>query len=125
MDEILLSAYSRYYDTLEKTGYLSYQNAEKLLILSFIRDFVYHDFRGILSKEDYMLIERALDCIYGTTCLMPYPDYLKMGKLYLGEITEIAQRVKAVEDTNVLKLIHDTEEAEGLKDSDVFVMAEE
>lgn len=103
MDEIIYNALCNYYHVLEKTGYVSYSQMERLLILCFYRDFVYNDFRGTLSKEDYGIIERALDCLWGSTCLMPYPDYLKMGKLYLGEITEIAQRVKTLEETEVLK----------------------
>jgi hypothetical protein len=65
---------------------------------------VYHDYRGLLSKADYSLIEQALNCLYGSTCLIPYPDYLKMGKLHLGEMTEMAQRIKRAEDTEVVKV---------------------
>ena len=35
----------------------------------------------------------ALDCLFGSTCLIPYPDYLKMGKLHLGDMTEVSQRI--------------------------------
>ena len=85
---------------------MSNAQAKKLLLLIFYRDFVYHDYRGLLSREDYLLIERALDCLWGSTCLIPYPDYLKMGKLHLGEMTEMAQRVKNLEDTEVLKAMN-------------------
>ena len=34
---------------------------------------------------------------------MSYPDYLKMGKLHLGEMTEMATRIKNLEDTTVVK----------------------
>ena len=122
MDEMIYSALSRYYNTLEKTGYMSYTNLQKLLLLIFYRDFVFEDYRGWLSKDDYRLIERALNCLYGSTCLIPYPDYLKMGKLNLGSMTELAQRVKNIEDTSVLKLIHDTETK---NPSDVLVIADE
>lgn len=122
MDEILYEALTKYFNTLELSGYMPRQNGFKLLILCFYRDYVFQDFRGLLSKTDYCLIERALDCIYGTSCLIPYPDYLKMGKLYLGELTEMAQRVKALEDTNVVKVMHGLEED---PQSDVQVVSEE
>jgi hypothetical protein len=48
-----------------------------------------------------------------------------MGKINLGSVTEIAQRVKTLEDTDVLKLIHDLDSAEGTEESDVMVVAEE
>lgn len=103
MDEIIYNAFGSYYNVLEKLGYISYPQSQKLLLLCFYRDFVFHDYRGLLNKEDYYLIERALDCLWGSTCLIPYPDYLKMGKLHIGEMTEMAQRVKNLEDTEVLK----------------------
>lgn len=122
MNEILYNALTKYYHALELKGYMANSHAVKLLILIFFRDFVFHDYRGLITKEDYHLIEKALDCIYGSTCLMPYPDYLKMGKLYLGEMTEMAQRVKTLEDTPVLKLLN-PEDAESNPNSDVLVVA--
>ena len=104
MDELIYNGVGSYYNALEKTGYMSYANMQKLLLLIFYRDFVFHDYRGLLSKEDYRLIERALDCLWGSTCLIPYPDYLKMGKLHLGEMTEMAQRIKKAENTKVVKV---------------------
>lgn len=123
MDEIIYEALSKYYHALELKGYMNVSHSSKLLALIFYRDYVYQDFRGLIKKEDYRLIERALDCIYGTSCLIPYPDYLKMGKLHIGEITELAQRVATLEDTDVVKVIHDAEEGEVT--SDVIVMEEE
>ena len=120
MDEIIYNAFGSYYNALEKLGYISYPQSQKLLLLCFYRDFVFHDYKGLLNKEDYYLIERALDCLWGSTCLIPYPDYLKMGKLHIGEMTEMAQRVKNLEDTNVLKAF-DAEGASG----DIIITAEE
>ena len=122
MDEMVYEALVRYYSTLEKTGYIPCSQVAKLLVLVFYVDFVFNDYRGILSRDDYMMIGRALDCLYGTTCLIPYPDYLRMGKLNLGSMTEMAQRVKALENTKVVKLA-DVEVAS--EESDVLVMAEE
>jgi len=125
MDEMIYNALTSYYNALSKLGYMSNSQAEKLLLLTFYRDFVFNDYRGLISKDDYQVIERALNCLYGTTCLIPYPDYLKMGKLHLGEVTELAQRVKTIEDSDVVKLIHDLDSAEGTIPSDVLVYAEE
>lgn len=126
MDEIIYNALTRYYNVLEKTGYMSYPHAQKLLVLIFYRDFVYHDYRGNITEDDYLLIERALDCLYGSTCLIPYPDYLKMGKLHIGEITELARRVTTLENKEVVQVIHDLDSAVN-KDSssDILVFAEQ
>lgn len=123
MDEMILNSLNQYYTVLKKMGYYKYADVKKLLILIFYRDFVFNDYRGLLTRADYMLIERALNCLYGTTCLIPYPDYLKMGKLKLGEITEIGQRLKNLEDTSVIKLIHDN--PDGLSESDIKIYEED
>lgn len=125
MDEIVYESLSRYYHALEMKGYMAYGESVKLLLLVFYKDFVFHDYRGLLSKEDYQYIEKALNCLFGSSCLIPYPDYLKMGKLYLGEITEMAHRVKNLEDTSVVKLIHDLDQAEGDVKNDIQVVADE
>lgn len=93
MDEVLYNSLCRYFNALSKLGSMSYSQVDKLLVLIFYKHFVYEDYRGYLSKEDYRGIERALDCLFGSTCLIPYPDYLKMGKLHLGDMTEISQRI--------------------------------
>lgn len=124
MDEIVYSALSVYFNALEKTGYMSFANMQKLLVLIFYRDFVFNDYRGYITVEDYRLIERALDCLYGSTCLIPYPDYLKMGKLNLGQVSELACRVKTLEDTEVVKAV-DPSTIVTSENSDVTVYAEE
>ena len=124
MDNIIYTALKGYYDALEKLGYMSSKHSEKLLVLCFLRDFVFHDYRGLLNKEDYYLIEKALNCLYGSTCLIPYPDYLKMGKLHLGETTEIAHRLKELEEADVVKVIHDLTSVENTN-SDVLICVEE
>ena len=124
MDEMLYSSLSRYFNALEVKGYMPYSQMEKLMILCFYKDFVFGDYRGIISKNDYLLIERALDCLYGSSCLIPYPDYLKMGKLHLGETTELATRLKVLENTEVLKAA-DFADTEGTIESDIIIVAEE
>lgn len=125
MGDILLEALTKYYHALEVKGYMPKAHSEKLLVMAFYWDFMYNDYRALLSKKDYCLIERALDCIYGTSCLIPYPDYLKMGKLHLGEMTEMAQRVKTLEETEVVKVIHDLDSVNSDPQSDIVITAEE
>lgn len=125
MDEIIYNALSRYYHALSLKGYMPEIDSDKLLVFIFLRDFVFTDYRGYIKEKDYHLIEKALDCLYGTTCLIPYPDYLKMGKLYLGQITEMAERLKTLEDTEVVKLIKDLSSVDNEIDNDIMVVVDE
>ena len=93
MDKVLYDSLYRYFATLAKVGNVSYNSVDKLLVLIFYKHFIYEDYRGNLSKEDYNTIEQALDCLFGSTCLIPYPNYLEMGKLHLGDMTEVSQRI--------------------------------
>lgn len=121
MDSIIYKAITQYYAALCKLGYYSYESVFALLVLCFYRDFVFHDYRAVLSRKDYHDIERALNCLFGSNCLIPYPDYLKMGKLHIGEMTELAQRVRILEDTDVLKSL----DADGTVDTDIIITSNE
>ena len=120
MDSIVYNAITKYYAALSKLGYYKYGDVFSLLVLCFLRDFVYQDYRGILNKSDYSIIEKALNCLFGSNCLIPYPDYLKMGKLHIGEMTEMAQRVKTLEETEVLKAFDGDDE-----NSDIMIISED
>lgn len=122
MDELVYETLATYFNVLEKTGYLADNHTYNLLVLLFYKEYIFNDYRGYLTKEDYKLIEKALDCLYGNTCLIPYPDYLKMGKLHLGEATELACRLKTLEDTEVLKEMQKTEI---LPESDIVIIKQE
>lgn len=97
MEDFLYNAYNHYFAALKTLGYYSYKDVEKLLVLDFIVSMIY-DYRGYVKKEDYAVFERALECLWGTSCLIPYADYLKMGKLRLGDMTEVFCRLKGMED---------------------------
>lgn len=103
MDEFVYNSVSSYFHALSVMGYMKQKSVNSLLVLLFYYHLIYHDYRGYISREDYRAIERALNCLYGTNCLIPYPDYLKMGKLRLGGMTELASRVRTLEDTEVIK----------------------
>ena len=121
MDSMVYAALTGYFKALGKTGYYKYEDVFSLLVLCFYRDYVFNDYRGIISRNDYREIENALNCLFGANCLIPYPDYLKMGKLHLGEMTEVAQRVKTLEETKVLKAMN----ADGSSDSDIIIVGDE
>ena len=65
MDKVLYDSLYRYFSTLTSVGNVSYNNVNKLLVLIFYKHFIYEDYRGNISKEDYNIIEQALECLYG------------------------------------------------------------
>lgn len=87
MDNIVYEALKSYFNTLSVLGYESYEEVYKLIYLISILDFTYNDFKGYITEEDYRIIQDSLYCIFGTSCLIPYPQFCKSnkitGKLYL------------------------------------------
>lgn len=118
MDELVYNALDRYFHALELKGYQKWEDVEKLLVLIFYKDFVYNDYRGLISKEDYLVLEKALNCLFGTSCLLPYLECMNTKTLYLGATSELAQRIKALEETSVLKFNN------GDNNSDIMVVEE-
>lgn len=92
MERIVYNSLLKYFKSLEYVGYIDDLNTNKLLVLTFIHNILYNDYRGYISKEDYFIIEKALNCLFGT-CLISYPDYNKMGKLHIGEVSELSHRL--------------------------------
>lgn len=74
MVKVLFEALKRYFNQLTHTGYVSYNKVNKLLVLSIIYD-VFEIFKCDITSEDYAIIEKALVCLYGSNCLIPYPKY--------------------------------------------------
>lgn len=99
MSEYLYNNIKHYFAALKKLGYYNYGDVYKLIVLIFWYRLLFEDYRGYVKREDYRTVEKALNCLYGSSCLIPYADYLKMGKLKLGEITELSQRVSTLEET--------------------------
>lgn len=101
MDNIVYNSIKRYFNALSVLGYKSYNDTYKLLYVISIRDFVYNDFMGMITEDDYRIIERSLYNVFGTTCLLPYPQFCKskgMNKLHLGSVTELAHMVQHTQE---------------------------
>lgn len=64
----------RYFTALSQLGYKSYCDTEKLLILIFIQEYL-KDYQYYITEEDYNYICKAVENLYGSTCLIPYQYY--------------------------------------------------
>ena len=101
MDNVVYESIKRYFTSLSMFGYKSYNDTYKLLYIISIRDFIYNDFRGLITEDDYRIIGSSLYNVFGTTCLLPYPQFCKskgMNNLHLGSITELAHMVQRTQE---------------------------
>lgn len=98
MDDTLYEACLRYFTSLANFGYRSETDVKKLLFYVFIQELV-NTTSIVIPKEDYKHLENALYSLYGTTCLMPYPDYCENPMTaHLGDIVELSYRVERLEE---------------------------
>lgn len=101
MDNVVYESIKRYFTSLSMFGYKSYNDTYKLLYIISIRDFIYNDFRELITEDDYRIIGRSLYNVFGTTCLLPYPQFCKskgMNNLHLGSITELSHMVQRTQE---------------------------
>lgn len=98
MDDALYEACLRYFTSLANFGYRSETDVKKLLFYVFIQELV-NTTSIVIPKEDYKHLENALYSLYGTTCLIPYPDYCENPMTaHLGDIVELSYRVERLEE---------------------------
>lgn len=91
-----LHSVDNYFNTLSQFGYKEQSDIDKLLILLFVEELLTGEMRFFVTEEDYRSIDNALNCLYGSSCLIPYPQYISgnslfgtMGEgLYVSGVTE-------------------------------------
>jgi hypothetical protein len=69
LEQITYKSVMNYFKALSLYGFKSSSDTKKLIILAFIQDFVSH-FKGMFTKEDTMILEKAVMCLTDSTCLI-------------------------------------------------------
>lgn len=90
-----------YFNALTQFGYKKQEDVNKLLVYNFIEEMLTGEMRFFVTEADYRLIEQALSCLYGSSCLIPYPQYANDDCLF-GHIESgglISPRI--TEDSNI------------------------
>lgn len=85
LNNFAFQSLDRYFKVLEKTGYISDTDVNKVLLTSFIQEFI-EEFEGYITEEDYNLINKILVCLSGTSCLISYMQYKQMSTPLQGYI---------------------------------------
>lgn len=77
--DVVERALKRYYNALAVFGYKDNCSVEKLIVLTYIDDFINGDAAKYITEEDKRVIANSLYCMFGTICLMPFPDHIVSG----------------------------------------------
>lgn len=87
MEAIAINLYNslkKYYNHLFNTGYAVPSDTEKLLVYTFIEEIFEYSLVPYIEEEDYLTIGNALNCLYGSTCVLPHPE-IKCSNYFLPE----------------------------------------
>lgn len=124
MGERVYNSLTSYFTSLKNIGYRKQSDVNRLLVFIAIQELLDNDFRGLVSEEDYDIINKALYCLYESTCLIPYPDYYNnrtMRTMYTGSMSELAHRVEGLEkDTAAMST-----DLETIKDKPILIPGDE
>ena len=88
-----------YFNTLAQLGYKKQSDVDRLLVYSFFEELLTGEMRYFITESDYKLIEQALSCLYGSSCLVPYPEYINDDSLFghLGDSSSL----RITQDSNI------------------------
>lgn len=81
LTKIAEEALNRYFTALSQFGYKKDSEVESLLVLLFIEDTILDDFSEFVTENDYRIILQALECLYGSNCMIDFPKYANYDSL--------------------------------------------
>lgn len=75
LDDLAYTGISRYFKALSVFGYKSQGETGRLMVLLFIEDILRGPMGMYVTEDDYKTIVNVLYCLFGSTCLIPYPEF--------------------------------------------------
>lgn len=75
LDKLVADSLDRYFTVLGSIGYVSETNTNKLILLQFLQEFL-QEYQGYITEADYTKIESILQCLAGSSCLIPFKEYM-------------------------------------------------
>lgn len=100
LDKIAFQGVDNYFKALSVFGYKGYKEVEKLLVLLFIEDLIKGPLNIYIDECDYKAINNALYCLFGSTCLIPYPEFIT---------NYVQQGLAGIASSNPFRLTEDNE----------------
>ena len=69
----LLNSLNIYFCSLSQFGYINYSDVNKLIVILFLGEILEGLFNDLIEEDDYKSITNAINCLLGTSCIIPYP----------------------------------------------------
>lgn len=73
--EKLLYAFDKYFINLSQFGQSKKIDDNSLLVLMLINNLLNGPTKSFITESDYKIMDLALNCLYGKSCLIPFSEY--------------------------------------------------
>lgn len=100
---ITYKSITNYFNALATSGYKSYKETYKLILLLFIEELFDSSMGLYLTEDDYRTITNVLDCIYGSSCIIPIPEHTANTSLVQALNTDINR----ISETGLIRFTED------------------
>lgn len=94
---------NKYFSVLSHTGYKSYSEVNKIIILLFIEELLSGPLSRFITEKDYNIIDNILYCLYDS-CIILFPNNKRSPDSIVDRVTDKHR----ITETNILR---HTEEA--------------
>lgn len=96
-----------YFNTLKVLGYVKPVEVNNLLVCCFLEELLTNDMSVFITEKDYRLITEALNCLYGTSCITPYPYSKGTTHIFSNSMNPNIIGAKITENSNI-RITEDT-----------------
>lgn len=73
---VLAQSLERYFKTIKHYGHYKDLGITKLLILIYVNELLSDYYNIPIIDSEYEIIQKALLCLFGSECIIPYPYYI-------------------------------------------------
>lgn len=94
------TAIQRYFNTLSKLGYKSYNDVNRLLVLLYIEEILTSEYLDFINEEDYNILIKTLYCLAGNSCMIKYPTFNNYDNIIHNQQKDLIPRVT---ENNILR----------------------
>lgn len=94
LEDVMQESLTRYYTKLTVFGCCKYESVYRLLIMDFIEELLENSLLSqFITDGDYRVLQTALTNLYGSTCIIPNPNYISSEDLTSSTVKDFTPRV--------------------------------
>lgn len=103
LSDVAYEGLNRYFHSVSTFGYKSYSEVYKLLTLLYIEELIFGPLGLYINECDYRTITNTLYCLYGSTCLISYPEF----NVYSELVQALNLKVPKILESSILRYSQD------------------